>query len=80
MDREKVLRDYENLLRKLAHGTKVNNFTYDDIMQELYMVGRVRTQSILCEQDTQKKHRKTSCHFFYGLSIINVRHQKRIGA
>jgi RNA polymerase sigma factor (sigma-70 family) len=38
MDREKVLRDYENLLRKLAHGTKVNNFTYDDIMQELYMV------------------------------------------
>lgn len=38
MDRETVLLDYENLLRKIAHKTKINNFTYDDIMQELYMV------------------------------------------
>lgn len=38
MDREKILRDYENLLRSIAHKTQVNNFTYEDIMQELYMV------------------------------------------
>lgn len=38
MDREQVLRDYENLMRGIAHKTKINNYTFDDIMQELYMV------------------------------------------
>lgn len=38
MDKEKILRDYENLLRSIAHKTKINNYDYDDIMQELYMV------------------------------------------
>lgn len=38
MDRETVILDYENLLRKIAHRAQVNNFTFDDIMQELYMV------------------------------------------
>ncbi len=38
MDREQIILDYENLLRKIAYKTKINNFTFDDIMQELYMV------------------------------------------
>lgn len=38
MNREEVLVKYENLLRSIAHKTKINNFTFDDVMQELYMV------------------------------------------
>ena len=38
MDRDKMLEQYDNLIKSIARGAKVNNYEHEDIVQELYMV------------------------------------------
>jgi RNA polymerase sporulation-specific sigma factor len=38
MDKEQMLIKYNNLIKSIASKTSINNYDYDDIVQELYMV------------------------------------------
>jgi RNA polymerase sigma factor (sigma-70 family) len=38
MDKEKMIIQYDNLIKSIARNTRINNHEHDDIVQELYMV------------------------------------------